>query len=1403
MQQAASPTTRRRGSPGALICGAIAAVVLIGAIVYSRDAVAATGKDRLLATGQVVGYRGNFGDRGDGNRDDGDLIRGRLFEYEFRGSKPASTQLDNVVLDLQTGLMWIRDIGLLSEADESGPHGNVVLSRLMSWDDALNAAEELEYAGYSDWHLPTFAELHTLVNYGSMDPAFDDVAFGDPLGSVVNRYIWSSTTLPTDEASAYYVNLFDGHGYFWTKDGEFVAWPVRRHEVDDPVAVLATGQVESYSPGDDADRGSYPAATFEYRDDGVFDQPRENMAVAKDTGLRWIRDLSLVDGSTGIGGNVRLDEAVDWQTAIERCNELSYGGYNDWRLPNIRELGSIMQVGHPAGPVDTAAFPAPLPDGPSPDVEPIWWSSTTSISTHTEGLPGQKAWFYTAAHPTSLQHVGLTYVPAKSRPGFARCVCDDSRAYPDPLFLEEVRSLADYESVTLPSSRPEVLRRGKFLLAAEGASAPFESAFQDVGRHALHYDFLRAAFPEAYGALTVDDYIAMVSRRATRAFFAGGIRSFADRSGDTVYGFDVYIGSPDDDELLSAAETAEVYRRLSRAFRRRPFVYSPVEPAAIERALGWDEPNLPVGFPSAPPDPGYEAYTTGEAYGTITLKTVSELPSSDDASLLSRQHILVLDQAPSDLDGVVSALITGSRQADLSHLAIRTARRGTPNAYVLDSHAAFREFDGQLVRLSVGRDGYHLSSDVTVEEAERWWASRRPEPVSIPAVDTDFGSFPDFSAIAESDADGQAATRVGAKAANLAKAFEIVPERHQVAGVAIPFKYWADFMSQNAIFDQRSSPPVARPLDEYVKSLQDDAQFVSDPAYRAQVLADLRDVIDDDSEPPSGLEDQLAQRIAEVFGAGTMVRFRSSSNAEDGLIFSGAGLYDSTSVCVEDSLDGDGIGPSKCDPNQPKERTIARGLKRVWASLYSFGAWEEREHFGIDHSLAAMAILVTPAFPDERANGVAFTGNPVDPDALVYVVNVQQGDTSVVLPDPGVLPERDLLVIDDGAVVGINRVQSSSLLPAGSHVLSDAELATLGDVLIDLDDEFPISPSTEHEGDVMLDVEFKIRREDDELIVKQVRPFLSELQQAESGLRLIVPDEVKLCATWRDSESLRSVLERKLQVAINPGTYYLSLESDDATHDLFGDLLYGADLEPATPIGPGRLVVTSQLHAEISQQYDTGDATLSVVLRAAYLRRGEVNTRSLTPLELMRWDLYSYSQVDESGAMQRLLPCRFPSADVFRLEVDFESQQRAELDVHMGSPVATPVGSQLAELVRSEVDLSEGAAEIGEYGQLVYSASRHNWLEQYWALFDPPLGDAHGLGVYQHGAYDTAEDYTAELLDSDLNTLRPIEIVRVQRRKIGVTPEPPESLRFAAFLPALARRPTDWSAATEPRRGHR
>jgi hypothetical protein len=80
------------------------------------------------------------------------------------------------------------------------------------------------------------------------------------------------------------------------------------------------------------------------------------------TGLMWTKDAQQIPG------------LMTWQAALDACNSLVYAEYDDWRLPNLRELQSLIHY--------AAYYPA-LPQG-HPFINPMaydYWSSSNYISS--------------------------------------------------------------------------------------------------------------------------------------------------------------------------------------------------------------------------------------------------------------------------------------------------------------------------------------------------------------------------------------------------------------------------------------------------------------------------------------------------------------------------------------------------------------------------------------------------------------------------------------------------------------------------------------------------------------------------------------------------------------------------------------------------------------------------------------------------------------------------------------------------------------------------------------------------------------------------------------------------------------------------------------------------------------
>jgi len=1300
---------------------------------------------RVRTTGAGQGFAGNVGRPQDGNGDDGDLALGRPPRLDYALVLTPTTQAENVVTDRDTGLMWVRSLGLLNAADGVGARANVRLERPMSWQAAIQAATDLVYAGHDDWRLPTVNELDTLIDFGRSEPALDPAAFREPytaFGALPSPYFWSSTTHDAVPFEAFYVNFRDGHRYPWHKAIIFAARPVRTDGPPGSVAVLRTGQQRGYrgndgepgdGNGDDGDLRPGEAQAYRVASEGPIRTPEENVAEDRVTGLSWLSDPTLIDGAGGLGGNVALDQPLDWQTALEACAALDYAGFADWRLPNIRELDTLTQPGRPDASQDQAVFAAP-PASTDPTQPAAWWSSTTAVFPHPDQRPADGAWYVDAGVPARRHYVSPGTTTPKSRLRHARCVRSAPEPPPPVAYRAAVRSSSDVEALTVATA--DGGREGKWVLAASDVAAaglPFVAAFQDASRFPLHLDFLVATFPDHFGGLGPTDYAALAGRRATRRVFAGAMFRWPVADGGAQHGWDVYTEG--ESERITRSEAVALHLRLSRWHLRRPLAYAPRDPAAMAEALAWNDPRLPVALPASPPALEYEAYVPGIAYGTVRRFTLAELTAAAAGGALGREDIVVVDEAPSDLDQVVAAIVTGAPQGVLSHLSVRAARRGTPDAFVRGAREAFAALDGKLIRLVLSSEGWS-AAEASPGEAVAWWAERRPPPVPIPAADTTRADLDDVIAIG---ALADAVAVFGGKAANLGRLYAFLPAEHQVLGFGIPFAPFAGFMADDA---RPGGAFAAR-----VAALAADPRMAAGP-FRAARLAELREAIRK-APVPDGLVEALAARIDAVFGPGVMVRFRSSSNAEDGLRFNGAGLYDSTSACAADSRDGDSAGPSRCDPNQPEERTIGRALGRVWSSLYTLRAWEERAWYGIDQDAVAMAILVTTAFPDERANGVAFTGDPARPGAGTMLISAQLGDASVVSPEPGLLPERSALLVANGQIVGIRRIQPSTLSPAGQTVLSDGELTRLGTLLLEASARLPIdldqAPGVRRE-DVLLDAEFKVRRGDDALLIKQIRPFLAPASDA--SVTFFAPAPLALCGLWRPIDPIAVEHRERVEVDLAPGELRIPLGAPPPAvlPDLIAAARVGPDRSPATPLGPttvaalpvaGRPDIARVVLARRFAHPETGlPLRASIALPAAYVDRVTVRALDAAGLTEPR-DVVAAFGPDAGGDERLLGPCGLQRLPREALRLRF-ADGWLDLDLRKADAPLAPY--QWAALVGARLHVAGSTRTVTDLAHLTYDAERHNWNERFLVMLDPPLagtgsGPAHALEIaWQTGA---------------------------------------------------------------------
>lgn len=639
-----------------------------------------------------------------------------------------------------------------------------------------------------------------------------------------------------------------------------------------------------------------------------------------------------------------------------------------------------------------------------------------------------------------------------------------------------------FTGITVASSSVDQLRVGKYLVpAVDDARVP--PVFLDVNTFPLHYDFLVAAFPDLFPGLTTAEYQDLVLYPATREFYGGTVSLYLDDDG-AWYGFTVWDDPADAASTVTMEQVAAAWEQVQERFEIGELAWVPNSTAQQEAALDWDDAPFPIRNPA---DVLYEAYNPGVGYGYLRLYTLDEFADATAEATFGYQDFVVIEEAPEDLERVVSGIVTGTRQGTLSHLNVRSAARGTPNCYVKSPLEELAAWEDQLVRFECGETDWTVAT-ATAEEAEAWWAGIRPDPVSICAPDLVETALPGLLDLGTATAEDRRANvcAYGAKGANLATLYQRIDAEYQLDGFLIPFGYYRDFVEAGTWNVDLGQGLATYTFAETLAAWHDDPDFLTDAAVRRERLELLRDAMDEAPVDPAVL-DALGERIREVWGDdATMVRLRSSSNAEDGLEFSGAGLYTSDSACLADELDGDEVGPSQCDPDKANEQTLTDALQDVWASTWNLAAWEERDWYGIDHESVAMGVLCDTRANDEQANVVAFSGNPTSAGDDRYLVNAQLGELEVVSAEPGVYPEKTLLTLADGAVTTIDRVSASS---EADLVLTDAQLAELGAVLAGIVEVYPADDEVPEGHDLLWDTEWKVLS-DGRLVVKQIRPFL-------------------------------------------------------------------------------------------------------------------------------------------------------------------------------------------------------------------------------------------------------------------------------------------------------------------------
>ncbi|MHC4550793.1 MAG: Lcl domain-containing protein [Planctomycetota bacterium] len=281
-------------------------------------------------------------------------------DAQYLGNAPSyEDHGDGTVTDRVTGLMWQQEPGAKK-----------------TFAEAVAGARRCRLAGYADWRLPTIKELYSLILFSGTDPAprrarssretpFIDTrsfrfSYGDPERGerVIDAQFASSTryrsTTMRGDKTVFGVNFADGR--------------IKGYGLADPRSGGAKRFFVLYVRGNP----KYGRNDFHDNSDGTVTD--------RGTGLTWMQ----VD-SGHLEAGPKRDGRLNWRQALEWAEGLTWAGKSDWRLPNAKELQSIVDYSRCPDASRSAAIDAvfkvsTIVDESGKTDYPFYWTGTTHAS---------------------------------------------------------------------------------------------------------------------------------------------------------------------------------------------------------------------------------------------------------------------------------------------------------------------------------------------------------------------------------------------------------------------------------------------------------------------------------------------------------------------------------------------------------------------------------------------------------------------------------------------------------------------------------------------------------------------------------------------------------------------------------------------------------------------------------------------------------------------------------------------------------------------------------------------------------------------------------------------------------------------------------------------------------------
>lgn len=302
-------------------------------------------------------------------------------DAQIAGNQPSyAVSADGLtVFDNVTGLTWTRSPDLNGD-------GVIDVADKLTFEEALVYADEVlnpqQFGGYEDWRLPDMKTLYSLMDFRGTDPMMDDIP--EDLTPFIDTEYFEFGYGDEDAGE----RVIDAQ--FWSTNA-YLGYVFGNQEATFGLN-LADGRIKGYPTSGPVVKLNYVYFVRGNTDYGVNNFVDNGDGTISDlaTGLMWSKDDCGTDGDNGPRSGMNWEEALGW---VVQMNADEYLGYDDWRLPNAKEMQSILDYSRAPDVTNSAAidpiFHITQIVNEAGEVDyPCFWTGTTHVRSDGSGSAG-------------------------------------------------------------------------------------------------------------------------------------------------------------------------------------------------------------------------------------------------------------------------------------------------------------------------------------------------------------------------------------------------------------------------------------------------------------------------------------------------------------------------------------------------------------------------------------------------------------------------------------------------------------------------------------------------------------------------------------------------------------------------------------------------------------------------------------------------------------------------------------------------------------------------------------------------------------------------------------------------------------------------------------------------------